>query len=119
MPRSFDWREAKMRHGDRIRRPEHVAVLTGCGSYLIRPQFFDESLWDYDGAPPAAFFMDDIWINGCLDRRGTKKYVVPTSSRMRSVDEQAHTITLHDVPNGRQPSNNETIAFFRESWNVF
>lgn len=119
MPRSFDWRDAKMIYGDRIREAQPVAVITGCGSYLVKPRFFDASLWDYSAAPPAAFYMDDIWISGCLDRRGVKKDVVPASARMKSVAEQSGTITLHDVPNGRQPSNNEVIAFFGGNWKVF
>lgn len=119
MPRSFDWRDAKMIHGDRLRAPQAVAVITGCGSYLVKPKFFDRSLWDYSAAPTAAFYMDDIWISGCLGRRGAKKYVVPTSRRMRSVAAQKGTITLHDVPDGRQPSNNEVIAFFRDDWRTF
>jgi len=28
-------------------------------------------------------------------------------------------LSLHDVPNGRQYHNNETIAFFRDTWDVF
>jgi len=28
-------------------------------------------------------------------------------------------MTLHDVPNGRRHSNNETIEFFSSSWNIF
>lgn len=119
MPRSFDWRDAKMIHGNRLREPRRVAVITGCGSYLIKPRFFDATLWRYDGAPNAAFYMDDIWISGCLDRRGVKKYVVPSSTRLLSVKEQSRTMSLHDVPNGRQPNNNEIIAFFRNGWDVF
>ncbi len=119
MPRSLDWRRAKMIHGNRLQEPKPVAVITGCGSYLIKPRFFDASLWSYDGAPSAAFYMDDIWISGCLDRTGVKKYVVPSSTRLRSVKEQSRSMTLHDVPDGRQRSNNETIAFFRAGWNVF
>ena len=119
MPRSLDWDEAKMTYADLIREPRPVAVVTGCGSYLIQPRFFDEALWDYSNAPAGAFFMDDIWISGCLDRRGVKKYVVPGSAMMRTAVRQLGTLTLHDVPGGRQPSNNETIRYFHESWNVF
>jgi hypothetical protein len=119
MPRSLDWQDAKLTYGDQIREPRPVAVVTGCGSYLIQPRFFDKALWDYSNAPAGAFFMDDIWISGCLDRRGVKKYVVPASAMMRTVARQLGTLTLHDVPGGRQPSNNETIRYFHESWNVF
>jgi len=119
MPRSRDWRDAKMIYASQLRQPQPAAVITGCGSYLIQPRFFDESLWDYSRAPRGAFYMDDIWISGCLNRRDVKRYVVPASAMMRSVLRQHRTLSLHDVPNGRQYNNNETIAFFGDIWDVF
>jgi hypothetical protein len=119
MPRSLDWRDAKMIRASELRQPQPAAVMTGCGSYLIQPRFFDESLWDYSNAPDGAFYMDDIWISGRLSRSGAKRYVVPGSAMMRSVLRQRRTLSLHDVPNGRQYHNNETIAFFRNTWDVF
>jgi len=119
MPRTLDWRDARMIRARELRQPEPSAVMTGCGSYLIQPRFFDESLWDYSKAPQAAFFMDDIWISGCLSCRKVKRYVVPASAMMRSVFRQRRTLSLHDVPSGRQQNNNETIAFFRDTWDVF
>ncbi len=119
MPRSLDWRDAKMICASQLRQPQPAAVITGCGSYLIQPRFFDESLWDYSPAPKGAFYMDDIWISGLLNRRDVKRYVVPASAMMRSVLRQHRTISLHDVPNGRQYNNNETIAFFGNAWDVF
>ena len=94
-------------------------MITGCGSYLIQPRFFDGSLWDYSAAPRGAFYMDDIWISGWLSQRGVERYVVPGSAMMRSVLRQHRTLSLHDVPDGRQHHNNETIAFFRDTWDVF
>jgi Glycosyl transferase family 2 len=119
MPRTFDWRDATMIKGNELREPHSVAVITGCGSYLIKPRFFDESLWDYSEAPQAAFYMDDIWISGWLARRKVKRYAVPASAMMRSVRRQRRTLSLHDVPAGRQHNNNQTIAFFRDNWDVF
>jgi hypothetical protein len=119
MPRSFDWRDARMIRARELRQPQIAAVMTGCGSYLIQPRFFDESLWNYSNAPNGAFYMDDIWISGWLGRGGVKRYVVPASAMMRSVWRQRRTLSLHDVPNGRQYHNNETIAFFSDTWDVF
>ena len=119
MPRDLDWRHAKMIRASELRQPQPAAVITGCGSYLIQPRFFDESLWDYSQAPQGAFYMDDIWISGCLARRNVKRYVVPASAMMRSVFRQRRTLSLHDVPDGRQYNNNETIAFFGDAWDVF
>jgi Glycosyl transferase family 2 len=119
MPRNLDWRHAKMIRARELRQPQPAAVITGCGSYLIQPRFFDESLWDYSQAPQGAFYMDDIWISGHLASRNVKRYVVPASAMMRSVFRQGRTLSLHDVPDGRQYNNNETIAFFSDAWDVF
>ena len=119
MPRSFNWRDCKIEFGVDLQSPKQTAVITGCGSYLIQPRFFDESLWDYSIAPAGAFYMDDMWISGCLERRGVDRYIIPASDTMRTVFRQIGTMTLHDVPNGRREHNNETIAFFSANWKIF
>src|SRR6266576_406972 len=118
MPSSLDWDDAKMIYAKDLREPRPVAVITGCGSYLVRARFFDRSLWDYSGVPSVAFYIDDIWISAWLSRRGVKRYVVPASAMMRSVPRQRRTVSLNKIP-GRQKLNNETIAFFRDAWDVF
>jgi hypothetical protein len=70
MPSTLDWDDAKMIRASELREPRPVAVITGCGSYLVRPRFFDQSLWDYSEAPSVAFHIDDIWISAWLSRRG-------------------------------------------------
>ena len=117
MPSTLDWDEAKMIYANDLREPHPVAVITGCGSYLVQPQFFDQSLWDYSGAPSVAFYIDDIWISAWLSRRGVKRYVIPASARMRSVSRLRRTVSLNKIP-GRQKLNNETIAFFGDAWDV-
>jgi hypothetical protein len=119
MPRNFYWFVPKLFLGSRIREPKRVAVITGCGSYLIQPRFFDSVLWNYSDAPASAFYMDDIWISGNLDRRGVEKFVVPASAMMRTVRQQAGTMSLHRVPRGRTYHNNEVVEYFHDTWNVF
>ena len=119
MPNNFVWFLPKLFRANQIREPKRVAVITGTASYFLQPRFFDPALWDYSMSPRSAFYMDDIWISGWLDRRGIKKYVVPASAMMRSVRQQWGTMTLYDVPNGPMRSNNEAIAFFRDTWDVF
>jgi hypothetical protein len=119
MPENFVWFLPKLFRANQIREPKRVAVITGTASYLVQPRFFDSALWDYSASPPSAFYMDDIWISGCLDRRGIKKYVVPASAMMRTVRQQWGTMTLYDVPRGSVRNNTETIKFFRDTWNVF
>ena len=119
IPRSLNWRDCKIEFGIDFRAPKQTAVITGCGSYLIQPRFFDSSLWDYSVAPAGAFYMDDMWISGCLERRGVDRYIIPASAMMRTALRQLGTMTLHDVPSGRRHHNNETIAFFSANWKVF
>jgi len=119
IPRSLNWRHCKIEFGVDLRAPKQTAVITGCGSYLIQPRFFDSSLWDYSNAPESAFYMDDVWISGCLEKRGVEKYIIPASYMMRTAWRQLGTMTLHDVPSGRDHHNNETIAFFSENWKLF
>jgi hypothetical protein len=117
MPSTLDWDDAKMIYATDLREPRTVAVITGCGSYLVQPRFFDQSLWDYSAAPSVAFYIDDIWISAWLSRRGVKRYVIPASARMRSVSRQRRTVSLNKIP-GRQKLNNETITFFRDAWDI-
>jgi hypothetical protein len=117
MPSTLDWDDAKMIYAEHLREPRPVAVITGCGSYLVRPRYFDQSLWDYSKAPSVAFYIDDIWISAWLSRRGVKRYVIPASARMRSVSRQRRTVSLNKIP-GRQKLNNETIAFFSDAWDI-
>jgi hypothetical protein len=117
MPSTLDWDDAKMIYAKDVREPRPVAVITGCGSYLVQPRFFDQSLWDYSKAPSVAFYIDDIWISAWLSRRGVKRYVIPASARMGSVSRQRRTVSLNKIP-GRQKLNNETIAFFRDAWDI-
>jgi len=119
MPKNFYWFVPKLFLGSRIREPKRVAVITGCGSYLIQPRFFDSALWNYSDAPASAFYMDDIWISGQLDRRGIEKVSVPTSAMMRTARQQVGTMSLHRVPRGRTYHNNEVVEYFRDTWNVF
>ena len=119
IPRNLVWFLPKLIRANQIREPKRVAVITGTASYLLQPRFFDSAVWDYTGAPASAFYMDDIWISGCLGRRGIKKYVVPASAMMRTVPEQWRTMALCDVPNGSIRNNTELLNFFRDTWNAF
>jgi len=79
------------------RLPEAALCFRGAvipENYLIQPDFFDSALWDYSTSPPSTFYVDDIWISVCLDRRGIEKYVVPASA----YDANCPTAMGHDDP---------------------
>ena len=60
-----------------------AGVITANYGYLIQPRFFYNNNNDYNNilnltaGPPAAFWMDDIWMNGHLARSGVPRYILP------------------------------------------
>jgi hypothetical protein len=62
-------------HCTRAGRGLEVDMVRGVSGYLVRPRFFDlAALTDYSQAPPAAFFVDDVWISAHCQAR---KFVLP------------------------------------------
>lgn len=62
-------------HALRLRRPRPIDILQGMAGFLVRPRFFDlGALTDYSRAPPAAFFVDDVWISAHCN---APKYIIP------------------------------------------
>lgn len=74
------WSNWKMRppapvRARRIKSPVRVDVLQGLSGYLVRPDQLNlDQIFDYSGAPDAAFFVDDVWVAG---HRTADAFVVP------------------------------------------
>lgn len=65
---------------------KRVAIIEGCGGYLVKPRFFsDELLFNFSlqGAPERARFDDDFWISGHLSRLGVEKYQVALKKKKK------------------------------------
>lgn len=60
--------------------PTPVSVIEGFSGCAYRRGFFSNDLIDYTGAPPEAFYNDDVWISGWLAQRGIPRLVHPSSS---------------------------------------
>lgn len=46
-----------------------VDVLEGFRGILTKRKFWDETVFDYSKAPKGAFYVDDVWISGHLEKR--------------------------------------------------
>ena len=55
--------------------PARVNILEGYGGVAYRRRFFDATIFDYSGAPEAAFYVDDVWISGHLAMRRIPRVV--------------------------------------------
>ncbi|MCB0280021.1 MAG: hypothetical protein KDD94_10980, partial [Calditrichaeota bacterium] len=57
--------------------PQQVDILEGYSCVAYRRSFFDDSIFDYSDAPPEAYYVDDVWFGGHLNKKQIKKIVVP------------------------------------------
>jgi hypothetical protein len=107
----------------RIVSPVAVDILQGMSGYAVRPCFFDlERLMDYTGAPPAARFVDDVWISGHCK---VPKFVIP--ARRSNFPPKRH-FGLHKASSlgwinrgpGKPEARNNTIMlkYFDGAWTV-
>lgn len=44
----------------------YVDFLQGFSGYIVTPKLLPPQIFNYEGSPPAAKFVDDIWISGWL-----------------------------------------------------
>ena len=104
----------------RIKQTIEVNILEGYAGYLVQPGFFDpDQLTDYTDAPPAAFFVDDVWVSAhCRAPR----YVIPTQRQIfnpwrRRPFDQTALYRINDG-NGKPEQRNNTIMirYFRDHW---
>jgi hypothetical protein len=104
----------------RVRAPTPVDILQGYSGYLVRPAFFDvPRVADYQGAPPAAFFVDDVWISAHCT---TAKVVFPAKRYCfepwrRHIFQQTSLARINRG-NGDPNMRNNTIMlrYFKQCW---
>lgn len=77
IPAGFDIENRDTLYGTHLAEPARVEIMQGSAGFLVRRRFFDDRVFDYEGAPPEAFFVDDVWFAGQLARAGVDRYVVP------------------------------------------
>jgi hypothetical protein len=119
VPPSSRWRDSRAVFGTRVNAPASMDVISGCGGYLVKPRFFVDDVFDYDGAPPSAFFVDDIWFSGHLARRGIPRYIIPSTAAFvyLPVLTTLRTRGLDQTDNGPGSSHNDVMLdYFRSAW---
>jgi len=103
-----------------INATEPVEILQGASSYCLKPRFFDAAVFDYQGAPKEAFFVDDIWFSGHLARLNVKKFVIKTSMpymRLTSLgNDSMHSLV--NTQNSADNNNNLIYEWFDRYWQL-
>ena len=95
-----------------------VGVLTANNAYLIRPSFFDSTLYDdFFNVTNDIRRMDDIWLNGHAAKRNISRYVVPSCCQQFSITrthELENYLTSHQMT--RATANDHALLWFEKYW---
>lgn len=110
---------SKPENSEKVEHPTRVDCVQGASSFLVRPRFFDITVFNYSLAPKEAFFVDDIYISGHLARQLTPIYVVPAPFRYARMKVTAHLLyseNLHRKENKSGHNNNKLYRFYKDFW---
>lgn len=100
------------------KRPKSVDILQGASSYLIRPRFLTNAVFQYQDAPLAAFFADDVWISGHLARNRVLRLVIPGDFQYARILSllMLKTLSLSSAENHDGRNNQILYEFFQKDW---
>jgi len=118
VPSNLDATRTRIIWGHTIPKPVQVDAVAGVGGILVKPRFFDlDKLVDYDSAPRAAFFVDDVWFSGLLAQRSIKRYVIPMSGWTRhALFLNFNSLSAQENKSGQNDSI--MMAWFSGYWNL-
>ena len=90
-----------------------VAVIEGCGGYILRSNHLDwKLLLELDNAPGKALFDDDTWFSGHLSKAGIDKIQIPTGRR-RSLISSHKGSAIGDF---KWQVRTDLMLFFKDDW---
>ena len=96
--------------GSQLARPWQVGVATGGCGVLLRPNFFDDSVFrPPPEAPSGILVVDDVWMNGMLARRNVTRWIVPTGGALHC-DEGRHHLGHGAAPAGDANARGDPIT---------
>lgn len=118
IPAGFDIENRDTLYGTHLHEPARIEIMQGSAGFLVRPRFFDESVFDYSDAPPEAFFVDDVWLAGHLARAGVDRYVVPFDgcySRIATWTAR-RSLSLWTRENADGSNDSVLYRYFADAW---
>lgn len=93
---------------------ERVAIMEGCGGYVISPQMIPLAAAEaISQLPRQQARQDDIWLSGLLSQYGVAKYFIPSKRRKGTIN----TITPA-IDGDRVHASNQLVARFKPYWHA-
>jgi hypothetical protein len=101
-----------------IQKQREVDVVTGYGSFMIKPSFFAQQFLTEE-RPKEAYFTDDLCVSGHLAEQGVKKYIFPVSwgfSHLKRLSSWSNYSLSNSV--NKDGINNEVMMrYYKDYWN--
>jgi hypothetical protein len=118
IPAEYDIENRDTIYGTHIRDSERIEIMQGSAGFLVRPRFFDASVFDYSDAPAEAFFVDDVWFAGQLARAGVDRYVAPFDNCYSRIATWTARRSLSLWTRENADGSNDAILYryFRDAW---
>ncbi|SFR32341.1 hypothetical protein SAMN04488005_0292 [Yoonia tamlensis] len=102
----------------RYAKPGFVHVAEGFGAVLVKPDFFDETMFDI---PPVLWSVDDIWLSGHLERKGigilcASGFAIPPTTGAH--DQAALASNVFDGAD-RSEANAACVKYMQETYGIW
>ena len=105
-------------YGTDIQNLVEVDVITGYGSFMIKPSFFDPYFLE-EQRPEEAYYTDDLCISGHLAQQKVKKYIIPVRwgfSHLKRLSSWSKNSLSNSV--NKDGINNEVMMrHYKNYWN--
>lgn len=104
-------------YGNRIREVKKVDAVTGYGSFMIKPKYFDDQFLEEE-RPEQAFFTDDLVISANLSKEQVDKLVIPVSSSLSHLKRLSSwsTLSLSNSANKDGANNEFVMSHYKAYW---
>ncbi len=112
------WRDAAAPWRHVFKRSGFCDIFEGCGGVMVRPEFFDEAAFVI---PPVLWSVDDVWLSGCLARRGIGIWLRARQFPPADTAARTRAPLVEAVVDGadRQAANRMAAAYFQDTYGVW
>jgi len=116
-----EWRtgvkEEKPYHPDII-EPGYVHIAQGYGGVLVRPEFFDDEMYDI---PPVLWTVDDYWLSGHFERKGVPIWGAAGLRKPKATESRDVSALYSSIVDGsaRDDANNACIKYMQDTYGIW
>ena len=102
----------------RCLRAGYVDNFMGFGGVLVRPEFFDEDVFDI---PEEVWSVDDIWLSGVAMKNGHPVWMIPRRREATSHPHfaEADLTSMEGGSDGRDEANARAVRYLQDRYGIW